>query len=180
MISWGDNIVITEPAPALVRPARYLAPKPIAEESPEILLLIATFAVFLIAVIGGGSVGELAVLFLGKGARLPVWVISDLALATCVTVSYYLVARHGLRFPDSQRHHMTLAKAGNVAFTCLPEPRRSETAERLHVMNAASRLLLIDPDDQDARTVLEEESRHLQHQTLTLGAVATAATSSGP
>ncbi|MFI8102102.1 hypothetical protein [Streptomyces sp. NPDC086023] len=164
MISWGDNIVVAEPAPALAGPARYLAPKLIDEKLDEILFLLAAFAILLITFAGGGTAGELAAYFLGKGARAPVWVAFDLTLAVCVAASYRLVARHGLRFPDSQRSQRTMAAVGNVAFTCLPEDLRAEAAEHLRVMNAAGRLLLVAPGDQEARAVLKEESGYLRDQ----------------
>ncbi|MFB7936072.1 hypothetical protein [Streptomyces sp. NPDC056049] len=171
MISWGDNIVVTEPAPTLAGPARYLAPKIIDEELDEITFLLGAFAILLITFAAGGTAGELAAFFLGEGARAPVWVASDLTVAVCVAASYRLVARHGLRFPDSQRSQRTMAAVGNVAFTCLPEDLRAEAAEHLRVMNAAGRLLLVAPDDQEARTALKEESGHLRDQAFASGAV---------
>ncbi|WP_282698141.1 hypothetical protein [Streptomyces sp. CC208A] len=171
MISWGDNIVVTEPAPALAGPARYLAPKLIDEELDEISFLLTAIGIFLIAFVGGGTAGELAAFFLGEGARAPVWVAFDLTVAICVAASYHLVARHGLRFPDSQRSQRTMAAVGNLAFTCLPEDLRPEAAEHLRVMNAAGRLLLVAPDDQEARAVLKEESGHLRDQATAFEAV---------
>ncbi|WP_043224625.1 hypothetical protein [Streptomyces sp. NRRL F-5193] len=171
MISWGDNIVVTEPAPALASPARYLAPKIIDEELDEITFLLGAFAILLINFAGGGIAGELAAFFLGEGVRAPVWVAFDLTVAVCVAASYRLVARHGLRFPDSQRSQRTMAAVGNVAFTCLSEDLRAEAVEHLRVMNAAGRLLLVAPGDQEARAVLKEESGHLQDQAFAFGDV---------
>lgn len=176
MASWGRNIVIAEPAPALAHPARYLAPvfrDDDADNDPfliPVLLVLGTGIVFITL---GGGLGELAARSLGAAARVSVFIGFDVLAATVLVTAYVLIARHGLRFPTGTRateesaQRRLLAAQGNTAWRCLPDLHRSVNTEQVRAMNAAARLLLIHPDDQEADTVLRTNSQTLHQLTLT-------------
>jgi hypothetical protein len=93
--------------------------------------------------------------------------------ATVLVTAYVLVARHGLRLPtatrateESTQRRLPTAQ-GNTAWRCLPDLHRSANTEQVRAMNAAARLLLIHPDDQEADTVLRTNSQTLHQLTLT-------------
>ncbi|MFE4658227.1 hypothetical protein ACFRFJ_16275 [Streptomyces hydrogenans] len=172
MATWGAGIVIAEPAPAVVRPARYLAPKLDPDEAKEataafpiLLLVLAVGCALLFGAGGAGLAGIVAALF-GEGLRAPAWVAFDVLIAAALAVSYSLTARYGLRFPDEHQRLRVLAATGNVAWSCLPEPQKAENTERLRSMNAAARLLVVNPKNAEAKKVLEETSQHLHDLTL--------------
>ncbi|MFF9011287.1 hypothetical protein ACF087_36670 [Streptomyces goshikiensis] len=172
MATWGAGIVIAEPAPAVVRPARYLAPKFDPDGAKEALeafpVTLLILAVGCVLVFGGGGAGVAAIVaaLFGEGLRTPSWVAFDVALVVGLAVSYSLTARYGLRFPDEHQRLRVLAKTGNVAWSCLPEAQKAENTDRLRSMNAAARLLVVNPANAEARKVLEETSRHLHDLTL--------------
>ncbi len=172
MATWGAGIVIAEPAPAVVRPARYLAPKLDPDGAKEALdafpILLLVLAVGCVMVFGGGGAGVAAIVaaLFGEGLRTPAWVAFDVFLVVALAVAYSLTARYGLRFPDEHQRLRVLAETGNVAWSCLPEQQKGENAERLRSMNAAARLLVVNPTNAEAKKVLEQTSRHLHDLTL--------------
>ncbi|MFI8888609.1 hypothetical protein [Streptomyces sp. NPDC053813] len=172
MATWGAGIVIAEPAPAVVRPARYLAPKFDPDEAKEAVeafpVAVLVLAVGCVLVFGGGgaSVAAIIAALFGEGLRAPAWVAFDVVLVVSLAVAYSLTARYGLRFPDDHQHLRVLAETGNVAWSCLPEQQKAENTERLRSMNAAARLLVVNPTNAEAKKVLEETSQHLHDLTL--------------
>jgi len=136
-ISWGDNIVIAEPAPRAARMARYLAPRPsdirgtLREDDGGLI-----FGAVLGSLVGGGMVfgfggGGVSAISgaLGAGDTLKacVWLGFDLLLVAVVAAAYALVARHGIRFhtdsPDEDPVHLAL-ESGNTAWRSLPPAYR--------------------------------------------------------
>ncbi|WP_030185904.1 hypothetical protein [Streptomyces capuensis] len=171
MANWGRKIVIAEPAPGAARVARYAAPHYTWKEVDALDALgpiIVLFGGAIVFGVAGGGVAAIAAALFGGGVEVPVWVCFDLLLVSCVVASYILVARYGLRFPadkDSGRWHI-MTEQGNTAWRCLPTPQRLEYIEHLRAMNAAARLVLIDPDDAEACQVLEHNARTLHDLTL--------------
>ncbi|MEU8136510.1 hypothetical protein [Streptodolium elevatio] len=174
-ISWGDNIVIAEPAPAAARVARYIAPRPPAirktlrEDEGNVIAAVAG-SIFGAALLFGGVGGiasEIVVALAGVDGKMFqawAWVVSDIALAALFGTAYALVARYGIRFyTDSPEDEVHLAlEVGNTAYRTLPADHRLQEAEALRAMNAAGRILRIDPHDADATTVLRTQSDRLR------------------
>lgn len=173
MASWGRKIVIAEPAPGAALAARYLAPTFTTADADILDVLIPAGVVLgggLVFGLLGGGAGAVAATVFGDGVRAPVWIGFDLVVTACVIASYVLVARHGLRFTEEDhgeiRAQRVLVEQGNVAWSCLPENEQALWAEQLRAMNAAARLLRVDPEDAEARAVLERNSRALHELTL--------------
>lgn len=174
MTTWGGNIVIAEPAPALAGPARYLAFKADAREvlaAGPLVLIGLVIAGVIVYGAGCGAVAEIAAALFGKNVHTPVWVGSGLIVTLLIVIAYVLVARYGLRFPKEfeadPSEAQILTARGNTAWRCLPEPQRAENVARLRAMNAAARLALVDPGDTEAMAVLRENCGHLHQLTLT-------------
>lgn len=173
MASWGQNVVIAEPAPPVAHPARYLAPV-FNDDEPEDAFLVPVLIVFgslIVLVTLGGGLGEIAARTIAPAARVPVWFGFDVLAIAAVLTAYVLVSRNGLRFPTGKRseefqERRTLVAQGNVAWRCLPEPQRQANTEPVRAMNAAARLVLINPDDEEANTVLKTTARALHQLTL--------------
>lgn len=165
MASWGQNIVITEPAPALAYPARYLAP--VADDGDEFFgFVIGGIVGSAIVFLGFGAIfGALAAQSIGPAARIPTHLGFDLLVGALIATSYILVARYGLRY--SKEEHRVLAVQGNTAWRYLPRVHQAVNIERIRAMNAAARLLLIRPNDREATAVLRTNSQILHQLTLT-------------
>lgn len=174
-ISWGDNIVIAEPAPAAARVARYIAPRPPAirktlrEDEGNVVAAVlgSLFGAALLFGAGGGIASEIVVVLAGVDTKMFqawAWVGSDIALAALFGTAYALVARYGIRFyTDSPEDEVHLAlEVGNTASRTLPADHQLREAEALRAMNAAGRILRIDPHDADATTVLRTQSDRLR------------------
>ena len=176
MATWGNDIVIAEPAPALAYPARYLAPTFDEDDADAAVIAVPLGLVFggaLIFGAAGGGVGEIAAALFGDAFLTPVWVVFDLLLVAAVATSYTLVARYGLRLPPAEEGEPSssvavLAARGNVAWKCLPHQQQEEHAQHLRATNAAARLLLVDAADTEAQKTLRENSDRLHVMALTL------------
>ncbi|MEU6885617.1 hypothetical protein ABZ918_10465 [Streptomyces viridosporus] len=176
MASWGRNIVIAEPAPAVAHPARYLAPVFREDESDDVFIIpiLIVFGIGIVFVTLGGGAGELAAQVIGPAARVPVWICFDAIVAAALFTAYVLTARYGLRYPTGENattavtQRRLLVEQGNAAWRCLPEPQQQTMAEQLRTMNAAARLTLIDPDDTHADSVLRTNAQALHQLTLTV------------
>ncbi|MEU1626726.1 hypothetical protein ABZ746_15650 [Streptomyces sp. NPDC020096] len=161
--SWAKSVVIAEPAPPAARLARYLTPKWRGLLADQDLVGVVVALLFLVLVgtapfaLGGAAAAVLAKRLSGAPIA-ETWALFDGLLAGAVAVSYALVARYGMRFQICDTEFSDawrLATLGNAAWRSLPRPHRKHELERLRAMNAATRLLLIQPDDQTLRTMLK-------------------------
>jgi hypothetical protein len=122
-----------------------------------------------VLLLAGGGVAAVAEALFGDQVSTPVWVAFDVLVLACIAVSYVLVARYGLRFQDDDDETQALRviiEQGNTAWKCLPAQHQEENREQLRSMNAAARLVLIDPADSQARTVLENNAKTLHELAL--------------
>ncbi|MER5989333.1 hypothetical protein [Streptomyces sp. NPDC001787] len=98
----------------------------------------------------------------------------DILVLACVATAYVLVARYGLRFQTDEGESQEVRVAveqGNTAWKCLPAQAQKENVELLRALNAAARLVLIDPMDSEAQAVLEKNAKALHELTLTAAAL---------
>ncbi|MFF2902303.1 hypothetical protein [Streptomyces sp. NPDC057966] len=164
--------MITEPAPSVAYPARHIAPTFSWDEADELAIpILGLFGGGIVLMLGGNGVGAVAGVLFGEKVSTPAWVAFDLLLLACIACAYVLVARYGLRFQgddDDETQVLRVAvEQGNTAWKCLPAQVQEENAELLRAMNAAARLVLIDPTDSEAHAVLEKNAKALHELTLT-------------
>ncbi|WP_344534028.1 hypothetical protein [Streptomyces albiaxialis] len=114
---------------------------------------------------GGGAVAALIVEISGKPCLAWSWFAVDAFLAWCLSVSYWLVGRYGLRFYDEDPPANPVWRSvtvGNSAWRSLPSRQRKHQRARLRALNSTARLLLADPDDEASRKALTSHADALR------------------
>ncbi len=190
-VSWAKGIAIAEPAPRLAQLARYLAPHwkgLLYLESENGVGVVATVTFFTLiagAVFGAGGAGFalLAVEVTGCHWLVRFWLGFDAVLGLCLTASYWLVGRYGLRFYDvdpSTNPLWRLVTIGNSSWRCLPRAHRETQKPRLRALNTAARILLTDPEDDRTRDALAAHAEMLRSLSTTVLADSTVLANSRP
>ncbi|MFE7121848.1 hypothetical protein ACFU99_41100 [Streptomyces sp. NPDC057654] len=178
-VSWAKRIAITEPAPKIVRYARYLAPhwrgllRMDSENGVGLIPAVAFFGAVAAVLFGAGGAGVAALLdaVLGRHYLLRSWPALDASVALVLTVSYWLVGRYGLRFYDvdpASNELWRLITVANTAWRSLPRAHRAAQKPRLRAANTAARILLADPEDARTRQTLAVHTGALRDLAITV------------
>ncbi|MFH8984789.1 hypothetical protein [Streptomyces varsoviensis] len=178
-VSWAKRIAVTEPAPKIVRYARYLAPHwqgllRIDSENGIGLVPAAVFFGAVAALVfgaGGGGAALLVDAALGRHYLPRSWPAFDAAAAIALSFSYWLVGRYGLRFYDTDPASNDLWRmitVANTAWRSLPRAHRAAQKPRLRAANTAARILLADPDDARTRQTLAVHADALRQLAITV------------
>ncbi|MEV0281477.1 hypothetical protein AB0I22_34545 [Streptomyces sp. NPDC050610] len=178
-VSWAKRIATTEPAPKVVRYARYLAPhwqglhRMDSENGIGLIPAVAFFVTVAAILFGAGGAGAafLVDAALGRHSLSRCWAAFDAAAAAALAVSYWLVGRYGLRFYDADpasNDLWRLATVANTAWRSLPRAHRTAQKPRLRAANTAARILLADPGDARTRQTLSVHADALRQLSVTV------------
>lgn len=136
---------------------------------PASLLFLTLFG--LIFGVGAGGSAALAAEVLDCGSLVQWWTVISALISTTLAVSYWCIARYGLRFHELDPHVDPLwchAAVGNISWRSLPRTYRDAQRPRLRALNSGLRVILATPEDEDTRRTVATLTEYLKNLSITV------------